>query len=140
MWNWPIFLNKCFNNFFLAKDAEKKINDDFKACRAAFINCSKLEDDALEYMVKCYTSAGLIKTNLKELLQIKDSCAKLQKNLEAKINTTASERSVKKQRISDSITCSTYLLQVTAVNNVSICLSEKYSIYIHYIDSSKIQS
>lgn len=127
MWNWPILSNNLLIKFFIAKDAEKKINDDFKACRAAFINCSKLEDDALEYMVKCYTSTGLIKTNLKELLQIKDSCVELQKNLEAKINTTASEQSVKRQRISDSITCSTYLSQVTAVNNVSIYLSEKCS-------------
>jgi len=31
----------------IAKDAEKKINDEHKSCKAAFIKCSKLEDEAL---------------------------------------------------------------------------------------------
>ena len=120
----PILCNtKFFTKFLIAKDAENKIKDDYKSCKAAFINCSKLEDDALEYMVKCYTSTDLIKTNLKELLQIKDSCTKLQKNLETKINTTTSERRVIKQKISDSITCSTYVTQVTTLTNVSIWVS-----------------
>ena len=108
-------------SFSSAKDAEKKINDEHKACKAAFIQCSKLEDEALEYMIKCYTSAATIKANLKELLKIKDACTKLKTNQEAIVSTsTSSGRRVKRQKNSESVTCSTYITQVSTLNIVSI--------------------
>ena len=111
----------CYTVFFPAKDAESKINDEYKACKAAFIKCSKLEDEALEYMIKCYTSAATIKANLKELLKIKDSCTKLKTNQEAIVSTsTSSGRRVKRQKNSESVTCATYITQVTTLNIVSI--------------------
>ena len=109
-----------YNPIFQAKDAESEIKDDYKSCKTAFIRCSKLEDEALEYMVKCYTSPHLMKKNLKELLQIKDSCEKLQENLEAKIITTTKlERTVINQKNTDSVTCSTYLEKVAELSEVS---------------------
>ena len=105
----------------LAKDAEQKINDEYKTCKAAFIACSKLEDEALEYMIKCYTSAASIKANLKELLKIKDSITKLKTNQEAIVSTSSSSgRRVKRQKNSESVTCATYNVQVSTLTVVSI--------------------
>ena len=119
------FKKNYFNTLFkfllsLAKDAEQKINDEYKTCKAAFIACSKLEDEALEYMIKCYTSAASIKANLKELLKIKDSCTKLKTNQEAIVSTSSSSsKRVKRQKNAESVTCSTYITQVTTLNVVS---------------------
>ena len=107
--------------FSLAKDAEQKINDEYKTCKQAFIACSKLEDEALEYMIKCYTSAASIKANLKELLKIKDAATKLKTNQEAIVSTSQSSgRRVKRQKNSESVTCATYNVQVSTLTVVSI--------------------
>ena len=70
-------------------------------------------------MIKCYTSAATIKANLKELLKIKDSCEKLKTNQEAIVKTSSNKR-VKRQKNSGSVTCATYITQVTVLNVVSI--------------------
>ena len=70
-------------------------------------------------MIKCYTSAATIKANLKELLKIKDSCEKLKTNQEAIVSTSSNKR-VKRQKSSESVTCATYITQVTVLNVVSI--------------------
>ena len=118
---------------FTAKDAEKKLNDDFKTCKAAFIACSKLEDAALEYMIKCYTSVATIKANLVELLKIKDSCEKLKTNQEAIVSTSQSSgRRVKRQKNSESVTCATYIVQVSVLNVVSTNIFIEFLVFMYY--------
>ena len=117
-------------SFIQAKDIEDKFEQDYKDCKQAFINCSKLEDAALEYMIKCYTSASTIKANVVELTKIQDSCEKLQTALTAVVTssggTTASGRREKRQKNSESVTCATYITQFTTLNIVSIFYKQTY--------------
>ena len=73
-------------------------------------------------MIKCYTSQDTITSNLKELLQVKDSCTKLKTNQEALVTSSRAGWKVHRQKNSDSVTCATYITQVTTLNAVSIIL------------------
>merc|ERR1712106_868232 len=110
-----------------AKNAEKLLSKDYKACKQEFIKCSKYEDDAIEYMIQCYTSQTQIKANIKELLVIKDAATKLKTNQEAIVSTSDSKNSAKaagkhnrekRQKNSVSVTCSTYIEEVETVDKV----------------------
>ena len=121
---WEELSNKtaAVKNCKVAKNIEDKFEKDFKNCKKAFINCSKLEDEALDYMIKCYTSEDTITSNLKELLQVKDSCTKLKTNQEALVTSSRAGWKVNRQKNSDSVTCATYITQVTTLNAVSFIL------------------
>merc|ERR1712025_667410 len=79
-------IKECNTKSGSAKNAEKMINQDHKNCKKAFIACSKYEDEAIEYMIQCYTSETQIKANIKELLVIKDAATKLKTNQEFVVN------------------------------------------------------
>ena len=99
----------------IAKDSEKLIKADYNKCKQVFINCSKLEDAAIEYMVSCYTSITGVKENVKKLLQVQDATTKLKKNQENKINASTSARQrVKRQ----TLTCASYITKITTIETV----------------------
>ena len=91
-----------------AKDLENSIKTDTRQCKAAFINCSQTEDEALEYMIKCYTSKTQVQKNIQELLQIKDAATKLKTAQEAVVDSSKQANSnsrQKRQKNSDIVTC-----------------------------------
>ena len=97
-----------------AKNAEKSIKADHEKCKKVFINCSKLEDDAVEYMIQCYTSISQIKKNIKELLLIQDAAKKLKTNQQAVVDSSESKNAAKqsgklsrekRQKNEKSVTC-----------------------------------
>lgn len=102
-----------------AKDSEKLIKEDYQNCKQVFINCSKLEDSAVEYMINCYTSLAGVKANVKKLLQVQDATTKLKTNQQSLVNASSTGR-VKRQKNTESVTCATYIVQVTTFENVSI--------------------
>ena len=102
----------------LAKDAEKQFDKDYKKCKEVFQKCSKLEDEALEYMINCYTSASTIKANVVELLKIKDACTKLKTNQEAVVSTSKESKRQKRGKSSEVVTCSVYITEVETLNTV----------------------
>ena len=106
----------------IAKDAEKLFDSDYKSCKSAFIRCNKLEDQALEYMIKCYTSSSSVKTILKNLLQIQDSISKVNTVLASVVASSANGtgRRVKRQKTSEVVTCATYTTEVTTLTTVRI--------------------
>merc|ERR1711915_215883 len=88
-------IQDCNTGVGSAKKAEQSIKKDYAKCKNVFINCSKMEDDAIEYMIQCYTSASQIKKNIKELITIKDAATKLKKNQEAVVSSSQSKNSAK---------------------------------------------
>ena len=78
----------------------------------------------MEYMINCYTSLTGVKANVKKLLQVQDATTKLKTNQETIANTTS--RRVKRQKNTESVTCATYIVQVTTFETVS-----KRIIYLH---------
>ena len=78
----------CIPSSGSASKAEKLINRDYKTCKKKFI-------EAVEYMVKCYTSASQIEHNIKELLIIKDTATKLITHQEAIVNSSKSINTAK---------------------------------------------
>ena len=103
--------------FIVAKDSEKLIKSDYSNCKQAFINCSKLEDAAIEYMVGCYTSIAGVKANVKKLLQVQDATTKLKTNQESLVSTNSGR--VKRSKNSETVTCATYITQITTFETVS---------------------
>ena len=101
----------------LAKNIERSFQDELKNCKGKFINCSKLEDEALEYMVNCYTSSSSVKSNIEELLYIKDSASKLKTSYQSLIDSQSSRRK-KRQKNTESVTCSTFITEVEEMNTV----------------------
>ena len=99
----------------LAKDSESLLKTDYANCKQTFINCSKLEDAAIEYMVSCYTSITGVKENVKKLLQVQDATTKLKKNQENKINASTSARQRVKRQTQ---TCASYITQITTIETV----------------------
>ena len=108
-----------------ASKAEKLINADHKNCKKQFIACSKYEDEAIEYMIQCYTSETQIKANIKELLVIKDAATKLKTNQEAVVKSSQTKNSAKeagrnnrekRQKNAESVTCATYIEEVETVD------------------------
>merc|ERR1719244_1932316 len=107
------------------KKAEQSIKKDYAKCKNVFINCSKMEDDAIEYMIQCYTSASQIKKNIKELMTIKDAATKLKNNQDAIVSSSqvkTQQRKAglrireKRQKNEESVTCETYITQVKEVD------------------------
>ena len=110
-----------------AKNAESLIKQDYNKCKQVFIDCSKFEDEAVKYMVQCYTSESQIKANIKELLVIKDAATKLKINQEAVVSSSTSKNSAKaagkhirekRQKNSVSVSCSTYITEVETVDKL----------------------
>ena len=99
--------------FFSAKDLENSIKAGTRLCKEAFINCSQTEDEALEYMVKCYTSQTQVEKNIEELLQIQDAASKLKTALEAVVS--ASETANSNGQSSTIVSCATYITEVEKV-------------------------
>ena len=77
---------------------ENSIKADTRNCKAAFINCSQTEDEALEYMIKCYTSKTQVQKNIQELLQIKDAATKLKTAQEAVVSSSKQANGNKRQK------------------------------------------
>ena len=98
--------------FFSAKDLENSIKAGTRLCKEAFINCSQTEDEALEYMIKCYTSQTQVEKNIKELLQIQDAASKLKTALEAVVNSSGVQES------STIVSCATYITEVEKVETL----------------------
>merc|ERR1719317_1892706 len=88
-------IKDCNKNSGSASKAEKLINADHKNCKKQFIACSKYEDEAIEYMIECYTSETQIKANIKELLVIKDAATKLKTNQEAVVKSSQNKNTAK---------------------------------------------
>ena len=107
----------------LAKDSEKLIKADYQNCKQVFINCSKLEDAAVEFMISCYTSLAGVKANVKKLLQVQDATTKLKTNQESLVNSSTSGRRVKRGKNEEAVTCATYITQVTTFENVCIIIT-----------------
>ena len=105
-------------NYILAKDSEKLIKSDYSNCKQAFINCSKLEDAAIEFMVGCYTSITGVKANVKKLLEVQDATTKLKTNQENLVSANSRRRS-KRQKNTETVTCATYITQITTFETVS---------------------
>ena len=103
---------------FSAKDAEKLFDADYKECKAVFIKCNKLEDAALEYMIKCYTSSSSVKAILKALLQIKDSATKANSAIGTVISNSGKRRQ-KRQKSTTVVSCSKFVTEVTTLTGVS---------------------
>merc|ERR1719369_996707 len=118
-------IQDCNTGVGSAKKAEQSIKKDYAKCKNVFINCSKMEDDAIEYMIQCYTSASQIKKNIKELMTIKDAATKLKNNQDAIVSSSQSKNSAKeaglrirekRQKNEESVTCETYITQVKEVD------------------------
>ena len=99
-----------------AKEMEQKFNADYKNCKSVFIACSKLEDEAIEYMIKCYTSSSSVQSNIKELLYIKDASTKV-KTVSTSL-VSDSRRRVKRQKNTEEVTCAYYITEVQLLNTV----------------------
>ena len=95
---------------------EQKFNADYKNCKSVFIACSKLEDEAIEYMIKCYTSSSSVQSNIKELLYIKDASTKV-KTVSTSL-VSDSRRRVKRQKNTEEVTCAYYITEVQLLNTV----------------------
>ena len=104
--------------FFSAKDLENSIKAGTRLCKEAFINCSQTEDEALEYMVKCYTSQTQVEKNIEELLQIQHAASKLKTALEAVVS--ASEEANSNGTI---VSCATYITEVEKVETLYLSSS-----------------
>ena len=102
--------------FFSAKDLENSIKAGTRLCKEAFINCSQTEDEALEYMVKCYTSQTQVEKNIQELLQIQDAAAKLKTALEAVVSGS-------EEANSNIVSCATYITEVEKVETLYLSSS-----------------
>ena len=91
----------------------------------SFINCSKEEDLAVEYMVQCYTSQSQIKANIKELMIIKDAASKLLQNQQAIVSTSQrnlgnqlGSKREKRMKNKNTVTCAFYITEVAAVEKL----------------------
>ena len=114
--------------FVLAKDLENSIKTDTRLCKQAFINCSQTEDEALEYMIKCYTSKTQVEKNIQELLQIKDAASKLKTAQEAVVTSSKqangdSRSRGKRQKNSEVVSCATYITEVETVDKLYLSSS-----------------
>merc|ERR1719458_615380 len=112
----------------VAKDLENSIKTDTRLCKQAFINCSQTEDEALEYMIKCYTSKTQVEKNIQELLQIKDAASKLKTAQEAVVSSSKqangdSRSRGKRQKNSEVVSCATYITEVETVDKLYLSSS-----------------
>ena len=99
----------------LAKDSENLLQPDYVNCKKAFINCSKLQDKAIEYMVGCYTSITGVKTNMKKLVLVVDAATKLKTNQESLVLLNSRFRVARGL----SLTCAEYNKKINTLQTVS---------------------
>ena len=109
---------------------ENSFKSDLQTCKQKFINCSKLEDEALEYMVNYYTSSSSVKSNIEELLYISDSASKLKTAYQSLISSQSRKRQ-KRQKNTESVTCTYFLTEVTEMNTVGFFLL--YEVYLDFL-------
>ena len=69
---------------------ENSIQPSLLTCKAASRVCSKLEDEAVAFMVDCYTSSTSVKSNVLELVQIKNAAKRLVSALQRLTNSSRS--------------------------------------------------
>ena len=100
--------------FFSVNKMEIEMKTVMPKCMDNFINCSKEEDLAVEYMVQCYTSQSQIKANIKELMIIKDAANKLYQNQQAIVST--SQKNLNKQLGSKRVSCN----EASQVSSISL--------------------
>ena len=94
---------------------ENSIQPSLLTCKAASRVCSKLEDEAVAFMVDCYTSSTSVKGNMLELLQIESAAQQLVSALEHLTNSTASSSSYEG---SESVECSGLIALIVKVETL----------------------
>ena len=69
---------------------EKALKSPLLRCKTASSACSKLEDEAIAFLVECHTSPKSVKSNIVELMQIENAAQKLVSALEFLTNSSVS--------------------------------------------------
>ena len=100
----------------LAKESENLLQPDYVNCKEAFINCSKLQDTAIDYMVGCYTSITGVKTNAKKLLEVEEATTKLKTSQESLVSENSLR--VVKDDNSVKLTCAEYIAHTKTLQTV----------------------